>query len=278
MSRVVLGQRFGRLVVQGRVVAPGRASWKCICACGATSIIRGDHLLSGATASCGCLMRERVSKRRLRDLVGQRFGRLLVIGRAANKGCHVGWLCQCDCGEMREVVSSNLSRRHSMSCGCLCSEMRGTFNLTHGATRNRRVTPEFKSWSSAKRRCGNPKDAAYGAYGGRGVTFCAHWRHDFSAFLKDMGPRPAGTTLDRKDNDGNYEPGNCRWATRRMQANNRRSSRRLTSGEQTLTVAQWSRVTRIPQGTIRSRLRMGWTVERALAGKNPPAWPGRGKP
>lgn len=134
-------------------------------------------------------------------------------------------------------------------------------------TKSRRppVAPEYMSWQSMKGRCLNPKDDAYQDYGGRGITIHMAWRRSFQAFLADMGPRPKGTTLDRyPDNDGNYEPGNCRWATLSEQNKNTRRARRLTFNGETLSLVDWEKRVGVDAMTIERRQRAGQTPEQCL--------------
>jgi hypothetical protein len=124
--------------------------------------------------------------------------------------------------------------------------------------------PTNRSWKDMIQRCTNPRRINYANYGGRGITICDRWRKSFEAFLSDMGPRPDGTTLDRIDNDGNYEPGNCRWASKEEQSSNTRRSRFIEIGGERLTVSQWADRRRINRATLYSRIKAGWTIERAL--------------
>lgn len=164
----------------------------------------------------------------LLDLVGHRYGRLLVIEQAESRRGNTQWLCQCDCGTMVTVDVSNLrrKRRPNVSCGCYGREDSARRRTKHGA----RVDPErnalYNIWRGIKKRCYNADYAPYPDYGGRGITLTPEWVDDFEAFEAYIGPRP-GTeySIDRIDNDGNYEPGNVRWATRVQQANNRRPAR-----------------------------------------------------
>jgi hypothetical protein len=158
---------------------------------------------------------------------GERIGRLTVIEIAKLTEQGRWYRCRCDCGNEITVRGASLARENTRSCGCLKREQTaamGRNSAIHGHTVNKKPTPTFNSWSSMRDRCRRRKAAAYPNYGGRGIKVCDRWADSFENFLADMGERPAGTSLDRIDPLGNYEPGNCRWATAQEQSRNRRKT------------------------------------------------------
>lgn len=246
------GQTFGRLTVLHRVGTKSNVTtWACHCSCNgpnADVTVRRDHLRSGVTTSCGCVRRELAAHRVATMMIGQRFGRLVVIDRSSQQAGNATWHCQCDCGTRVIARSDHLASGTTKSCGCLVTD---TF-ITHGESN----TKLYRIWCAMKQRCLNPNSESYERYGGRGITICQEWIDSFESFRQDMGPLPSEYhTLERRDNNGPYSPYNCIWATLTEQQNNTRRNRRLTYAGESLTVAQWARRLGIPASTIRGRLK-----------------------
>lgn len=197
------------------------------------------------------------------DLTGQRFGRLLVVARdlSPRKSRLAHWSCSCDCGRTTVTSGNELRNGGTKSCGCWIRDHMAARQRTHGQTRS----PEFKAWGSLLERCENPDAKDYPNYGGRGVRVCERWRNSFENFLTDMGRRPTSVhSVDRKDVNGHYEPGNCRWATRSEQQRNRRCNRMVTAMSQTLSAAEWAERSGISYPTLLSRLDHGWDGDLAV--------------
>lgn len=199
------------------------------------------------------------------DITGRRFGALVALGISGRgpRG-HILWRCQCDCGNQHVAPGSRLLNGGCKSCGCQRSAMIGDARRKHGYSRR---SGEYKSWSGIIERCENPKNPAFGNYGGRGIQVCLRWRASFEAFLADVGPRPSrGHTIDRIDVNGNYQPGNVRWATWRTQAQNRRDVRLFSFDGRTLCLTEWARELDIPYLRLYNRIvRHGEPAEKVLA-------------
>ena len=156
------------------------------------------------------------------DLAGQVYGRLTVKRFTRTRNSNAHWLCLCECSTEVEVAACHLKSGHTASCGCFHREVTGDTHRTHGEGRYGQITPEYRSWRGMLARCYSPSHNRYYRYGGRGIQVCPEWRNSYETFLLDMGRKPdRKLSLDRIDNDKNYGPENCRWATAKQQAANR---------------------------------------------------------
>lgn len=195
------------------------------------------------------------------DHTGSRFGKLTVLlrERYGGKGGYTQYRCLCDCGKETKVRHSNLHSGATTSCGCHRLLVLTTIRITHGKSHS----PTWNSWSAMRDRCLVETNKDFPNYGGRGITICAAWATSFESFLRDMGERPKGTSIERKDNSVGYNPGNCAWATALVQGNNKRNNRFIEFGGERLTLAQWGRRLGLSPEGIASRLRK-WPLEQAL--------------
>lgn len=186
------------------------------------------------------------------DLIGKRFNRWLVLKESKSiktkTGTTIFWLCKCDCDKERSVRASDLVNGKSKSCGCLRIEELIKRTATHGKI----YTPEYYIWSGMKDRCINPNNKGYKNYGGRGIKVCDRWFNSFENFISDMGNKPTPYhSLDRHpDNNGNYEPSNCRWATDEEQSRGKRNNRIIECKGLTMILMDWAKYLRISQSTL----------------------------
>lgn len=201
------------------------------------------------------------------DLTGQRFGRLVVLERAANdKWGHHKWLCRCNCEDRNEVIvaGNSLKSRRTRSCGCLLKEWATRRFTTHGHAKRGKTTRTYLSWVGMIQRCRNPNDKYYKDYGGRGITVCKRWEK-FPNFLEDMGESPHRYQIDRENNNKGYSKENCRWVTSKINNRNKRNSRLITYEGKTKPVVQWAEEYNIPYQALYQRIyKRGWSIRRAL--------------
>lgn len=195
---------------------------------------------------------------RRHQLTGRVFGLLTVEREMEMSGDHSRWLCRCLCGGSKVVSGGHLVNGNTTSCGCMWRKAR------HGhATRREGRTPTYCVWQAMRRRCLQPNAKHYKDYGGRGIAICERWMK-YENFLADMGECPEGLTLERKNNDGNYEPTNCRWATPLEQMNNQRKTVRLSYRGRKQSLGNWAREIGVARTTLATRLKRGWSIERTL--------------
>lgn len=194
------------------------------------------------------------------DLTGQKFTRLSVVAFGGKDKYHnAKWLCRCDCGTEKLVVAAALKSGATQSCGCLNKENATRLKTKHGLSKH----PAYKCWEGMMSRCYNKDDKDYVDYGGRGIRVCAQW-HDVAKFVKDMGERGAGMTLERENVNSHYQPSNCRWATALEQgANKRNNNTGLVNGE-LLHLAGAARKYGVAENTIRNRLARGFSFHDAV--------------
>lgn len=175
----------------------------------------------------------------IQNLAGRKFGRWAVESYAGSIIHQAMWNCVCECGKQRVVSGTNLERGGSRSCGCLRDELAAIARTTHGKS----GTPTHATWKRIIGRCTNPKNQDYPLYGGRGIAVCDRWRNSFENFLEDMGERPVGKySIGRIDNNGNYEPSNCRWETDSQQMRNRKNTIMIDYRGEKRPLAEWCEI------------------------------------
>jgi hypothetical protein len=200
-------------------------------------------------------------------MIGRRFGRLTVLSAADPKQARSGkklarWNCRCDCGQEKVLMGTDMRTDHTTSCGCFHKERLIAVATTHGLSK----TPMYRLWSSMITRCSNKRRRSYKDYGGRGISVCDRWKNDFTLFLHDVGERPSPRhSLDRINNNGNYEPGNVRWSTAAVQARNTTRTIMITYQGKTKSLFDWAEEYGIKYKTLRGRIcDRGWSSTRAI--------------
>jgi hypothetical protein len=261
----ISGQIYGQWSVVSRVNG-STDKYHCVCSCGTKRIVSGYSMRIKNTTSCGCSRFNKI----VNDLTDKRFGRLVALlpePKDPKLGKqHTMWVCECDCGSQVVVNGSSLTNNTTRSCGCLRIEATRARKTKHGQAKKGNNTKEYQTWAGMIRRCYNSAEENYDRYGGRGIKVCDAWRESFETFFKDVGPCPGPEySIDRfPDNNGNYEPGNVRWATTKQQSRNTRRNRLITHDGHTRTVVEWSEITGIQRQTIIARIEAGWSPEKAL--------------
>lgn len=245
-----IGNRYGKLIVledAGNI--KGVHKWKCKCDCGNFVVVAGVKLRSGHTKSCGCLKNE-IGSTLSKNEIGNKYGNLTVINCGGTDNGYMSWICKCDCGNIVKVRGSNLRNGNTTSCGCYQKE--NPPRLTHGKTNNR----IYKIWSCMKTRCSNPNSNRHESYLDKGIKICEDWLifENFYEWSINNGYK-YNFSIDRIDNNGNYEPSNCRWADSETQSNNKSNNHVLTYNNESLTVTQGERKFGLYRGKINKYLK-----------------------
>lgn len=252
------GNRFGSLLVVEKAYKDKhrKIHWKCKCDCGNIIYPSTDNLKSGNTwrcKSCG-------EKSKIQNIIGRKFGKLTIIN--INSYNPVKCKCKCECGNIKIIRYSDLRSGKTVSCGCYAKEKNKENHTIHGKSNSRL----FSIWANMISRCENKNIDTYKYYGKRGISVCYEWRNSFQEFYdwSISNGYKENLTLDRIDNNKNYSPDNCRWATIKEQSNNRRGNRILTYNGETRTLTQWAEIIGCRESMLRSRLNRGWSVEKAI--------------
>ena len=257
----ITNQKFGSLLVIQIIekkTSRNRTLWLCVCDCGKKVELESEKLRSKKINSCGC--------KDLNNITGQKFNRLTALQPTnfRNTNGSVFWDCICDCGNMAKVTTSSLRSGHTKSCGCLHIEQ-AIKTCKNKATHGKTNTSEYNIWLSVTQRCLNINNHAYSYYGGRGITICDRWLNSFENFYIDMGPRPSAFhSIDRIDNNGNYEPSNCRWATKEEQSNNRRNNHIVIYKNKQYSVMDLAKELGINYNLFRMRIYDKWDIKNII--------------
>jgi hypothetical protein len=205
-----------------------------------------------------CNLEELKHKRigKYKDITGQTFGKLKVVSVAYKVNTKYCWNCICECGKAAIIEGNRLRSGKTKSCGCLRKTQNG---LSQSSI--------YNVWISMIHRCCNENSTGYKNYGARGISVCKRWINSFEAFYEDMGNKPDGLTLDRIDVNGNYNKDNCRWATTKVQSNNRRNTVFIEAFGKKQLILEWSKEKNIKEATLRARLKYGWSPEKILTRK-----------
>lgn len=245
MGRFKSGERYGKwttLKIERVTLASGaRATkWVVKCDCGTITSVRGSDLTNGKTTQC-----RKCYGTAPKDLSGKVFSEWTVIRLGEKKNGKTHWICRCSCGREENVCSASLINGVSTRCVKCYQKTMGT----HGHTKKGKEHPLYNIWISMIARCDNPNHLSYKYYGGRGIKVCDRW-YDLLSFAEDMGPRPKRLTIDRIDNNGNYEPSNCRWVTYKQNSRNKRSNRIIEYHGIKKCISEWAEFFNIRNDTF----------------------------
>jgi hypothetical protein len=268
------GQRFGRLLVieEAGKNKFGKFLWRCLCDCGKETIVIGSHLVNKITRSCGCLntesggnyLREHGQRNTLIDIIGQRFGFLTVVSLSHQDTVSkiYYWKCKCDCGNEVTVRGKDLRSGNTKSCGCYRDSSLGDRSRTHGLSRTR----IYAIWENMRGRCQCKSKSSYYNYGERGICVCNEWE-DFEVFYKwaQLTGYTENLTIERIDNNGNYCPENCRWATKQEQNKNTRRTVKVKYKGEERTIIALAEEFNLPRKLVYKRVHyLRWSIEEAL--------------
>lgn len=261
MLKDLTGKQFGSLkVIELSEIKNHKSYWRCKCSCGKIVEIRSQSLVEGRSKTCGCSYRP--------NLIGQKFGKLTVLKFIGNdKYNNRIWECICECGNITKVNSCSLRSNNTKSCGCLIKEVSSKIGLNNKKDFIMSQTKIYRIWDGICQRCLNPKTIKYKNYGGRGIKICDEWLNDSQVFYDwaiNNGYKE-GLSIERVDNNGNYEPNNCKWATVKEQNNNTRHNVLIAFEGKVQNIEQWAYEKGINHKTLWARVRKyGWSVEKAL--------------
>lgn len=243
-----IGEKHNKLLIIDYKFENKSGYYLCECDCGNKKWIACPSVIKSLTKSCGCILKKNMP---CENLVGRKYGRLTVLKKGEKKGKRITWLCLCECGNKRIVTGENLKKGNTKSCGCYSLQRIKETNTTHGESKTRL----FKILQKMKERCLNENSKHYIDYGGRGISICKEWLNKESGYLNFktwalQNGYKKNLSIDRINNDGNYEPKNCRWVSSKIQANNRRSNRFVEYKGQRKTVAEWAEIAGISYNAL----------------------------
>lgn len=251
--------KYGKLTVTGVSHRKGRYTfWAVKCECGTEKVVSGENLKSGSTRSCGCNAHlwRKDSKVAIKDMAGKKFGRLIVISFNGKKDTKAYWGCECECGKKVTIHGSLLRKGSTKSCGCLQIDTATKHGLSYH--------PLYRTWYMMVSRCHDKSNKAYKWYGEIGISVCDEWRESLSTFIKDMGSRPKGMSLDRINGTKSYSKDNCKWSSDSEQQNNRRNNTWFEYNGKTYNRKQLCDILGIKYATVAKRLSRGKSMSEAL--------------